>query len=327
MNAIIWTGFGPPDVLAPGKVEKPAPKDKQVLIKIFAATVNTGDCEMRSMSFGPWLRLPMKLYVGFSKPTRITILGQELAGEIEAVGKEVKLFRPGDQIFAASGLKAGAYAEYTCLPEDAFIAIKPGNMTFDEAATLPVGGMEAAHFLKQADIRRGQKVLINGAGGGIGTIAVQLAKYYGASVTAVDRGEKLEMLRALGADRVLDYTQQDFTANGERYDVIFDIVGKGSILRSQRVLSENGIYLSANPNPLQVFQGQWSKLTSRKRAIVGASNHDRQDLNFIRELAEAGKIKAVIDRRYALAQTAEAHRYVEQGLKKGSVVITVRDTC
>jgi 2-desacetyl-2-hydroxyethyl bacteriochlorophyllide A dehydrogenase len=323
MKAMIWTKYGSPNGLQLREVEKPTPKDNEVLIRIHAATVTAGDCEMRSLKFPLFLSLPMRMYVGLRRPTRIKILGQELAGEIESVGKGVKRFEKGDQVFAAAGLGFGAYAEYKCLPEDGVLAIKPANMTYEEAAAVPVGGLEALHFLRKANILSGQKVLINGAGGSIGTFAVQLARYFGAEVTGVDSTGKLDMLRSIGTDHVIDYTQDDFTKSGETYDVILDVMGKSSFSRSIRSLKPNGRYLLLNAGLSQRVRGRWTSMTSSKKVIIGAASQKREDLIFLKELIEAGKIKAVIDRRYPLEQTAEAHRYVETGYKKGNVVITV----
>jgi NADPH:quinone reductase-like Zn-dependent oxidoreductase len=327
MKAIVWTEYGPPDVLQLKEVEKPAPKDNEVLIRIYATTVTAGDCEQRSLKLPIWHRLPMRVYVGLKRPERITILGMDLAGEIESVGKDVKLFQEGDQVFAATGFVGmGAYAEYICLPEEpeeGALAIKPANMTYEEAAAVPNGGLEALCFLRQGNIQSGQKVLINGAGGTIGTFAVQLAKYFGAKVTAVDSTGKLDMLRSIGADQVIDYTQEDFTKSGESYDFILDVVSKSSFSGSIRSLKQNGRYLIANPGLSQMVRGRWTLMTSSKKVIFGAAYPKTEDLIFLRELIEAGKIKSVIDRRYPLEQTAEAHRYVEKGGKKGNVVITV----
>lgn len=328
MKAIVWTKYGSPDGLQFKEVEKPTPKDNEVLIKIVAATVGAWDYEMRTLKFPLFLSLPMRLYVGLIKPTRIKILGQELAGEIEAVGKDVKNFKVGDSIFAATGFSMSAHAEYICLPATpddmgGALAIKPSNMSYEEAATVPVGGLEALHFLRQANIQSGQKILINGSGGSIGTIAVQLAKHFGAEVTSVDSTNKLDMLRSIGADHVIDYTQEDFTKAGETYDVIFDVIGKSSFSGSIKSLKQNGRYLLANPKPLHMIRGLWVSARSSKKAIFGAASQEAKDLIFLRELIEAGKIKSVIDRRYPLEQVAEAHRYVETGQKTGSVIITV----
>ncbi|NCF68560.1 MAG: zinc-binding dehydrogenase [Chloroflexi bacterium] len=328
MKAIVWTKYGPPDVLQLQEVEKPTPKDNEVRIKIHAATAGAWDCEARVLKFPLFLGLPMRLYVGLTKPTRITILGQELAGEIEAVGKDVKSFKEGDQVFAATGFGFGAYAEYICRPAkpgdaEGALAIKPANMTYEEAAAVPVGGLEALHFLRQGNITSGEKVLINGAGGSIGTFSVQLANYFGAEVTAVDSTEKLDMLRSIGADQVIDYTQEDFTKSGQSYDVILDVIGKSSFSGSVKSLKQNGRYLLANPGLSHMVRGKWTSMRSSKNVIYGAAGQKREDLVYLKELIEAGKIKSVIDRRYPLEQTAEAHRYVETGHKKGNVVITV----
>ena len=325
MKAIVFTKYGSPDVLQLREVAKPTPKDNEVLIRIYATTVTAGDCEIRSFKIPLFIWLPLRLYMGLRKP-RKHILGQELAGEIESVGKDVKRLRKGDQVFAATGFRFGAYAEYICLPEDGVLAIKPANMTYEEAAAVPVGGLEALHFLRKGHIQSGQKVLINGAGGSIGTFAVQLAKSFGAEVTGVDSTEKLDMLRSIGADHVIDYTQEDFTKGGETYDVIFDVVGKTSFSRSVRSLKQNGRYLLANAGLSQMVRGRWTSMRSSKKVILGAASEKTEDLIFLKELIEAGKIQSVIDRRYPLEHIVEAHRYVDTGHKKGNVVITVAHT-
>jgi NADPH:quinone reductase-like Zn-dependent oxidoreductase len=321
MKAIVCTKYGPPEVLQLKEVEKPAPKDNEVLIKIHATTVTAGDCEIRSLKFPILLRLFIQIMFGFTKP-RKKILGGELSGEIESVGKDVKLFKEGDQVLASTGMGLGAYAEYRCLPEKGALAIKPANMTYDEAAAVPMG-LESLHFLRKANIQRGQKVLINGAGGSIGTFAVQLAKHFGAEVTAVDSTEKLDILRSIGADQVIDYTEEDFTKKNQTYDVIFDVVGKSVSSRSIKSLKKKGFYILANPSISILVRGLWTKITSSKKVITGLTSYKTKDLIFLKKLIEAGKIKSVIDRRYPLEQTAEAHRYVDTGRKKGNVVITV----
>jgi len=328
MKAIVWTAYGPPDVLQLKEVEKTTPRDNEVLIKIHATTVTSGDCEQRNLKLHIWHALPMRLYIGLRRPMRITILGMELAGEIESIGKDVKRFREGDQVFAATGFVGmGTCAEYICLPEEpqegeAALAIKPANMTYEEAAPVPVGGLEALHFLRQGNIQSGQKALINGAGGTIGTFAVQLAKCFGAEVTAVDSTGKLDMLRSIGADHVIDYTREDFTKSGATYDFICDVAGKAPFSGSIQSLRQNGRYLIANPGLSQMVRGRWTPRTSSKQVMFGAPYPKTKDLLFLKELIEAGKIKTVIDRCYPLEQVSEAHRYVETGAKKGHVVIT-----
>jgi NADPH:quinone reductase-like Zn-dependent oxidoreductase len=327
MKAIVWKNYGSPDVLQLTEVAKPTPKANEVLIKIYATTVTAGDSEARKLKMPILTRLPMRMYVGLTKPKRVKILGQELAGEIEAIGKDVKRFRVGDQVFGATGLGFGAYAEYICLSEKAemgVLTIKPTNMTYEEAAAVPIGGLEALHFLRKANIQRGEKVLIIGAGGSIGTYAVQLAKYFGAEVTGVDSTGKLEMLCSIGADHVIDYTQEAFTRNGETYDVILDVPGRSSFSGSIRSLKPNGRYLLVNPGLSHTLLGPWKSMRSGKRVLFGAGSHKTEDLIFLRDLIEAGQIKAVIDRHYSLEQIAEAHRYVDTGHKKGNVVINVR---
>jgi len=326
MKAIVWTKYGSPDGLQLQEIEKPTPKDHQVLIKIHATTVSAGDAQIRSLKVPILFRLPLRLYVGLMKPKRITILGQELAGEIEAVGKDVTRFKQGDQVFAWTGIRLGAYAEYICLSEKGVMATKPSNMTYEEAAALPIGGLEAVYFMKKAGIRSGQKVLINGAGGSIGTFAIQLAKDLGAEVTGVDSTGKLDFIRSLGADHVIDYTREDFTRSRKTYDVIFDVVGKSSFSRSMRALTQNGLYLLGNSGLSQNVRGRWTSRRSSKKVISWASrtaSEYTEDIDFLKELLEAGKIRSVIDRCYPLEQTAEAHRYVEAGHKKGNVIITV----
>ena len=326
MKAIVWTAYGQPEVLQLEEVEKPTPKANEVLIRIHATTVTAGDCEARNLKFPILFRLLMQMYVGLRKPKRITILGQELAGEIEAIGKDVKRFKAGDQVFGTTGLGFGAYAEYICLPEKSamgVLATKPANMTYAEAAAVPTGGLEALHFIRKGNIQRGEKVLIIGAGGSIGSFAVQLAKYFGAEVTGVDSSGKLNMLRTIGADHVIDYTQEEKTKHAEIYDVIFDVMGKSSFSGSLRSLKQNGRYLLGNAGLLHMVRGQWTSISSSKKVLIGAANQKNEDLLFLKALIETGKIKSVIDRRYPLEQIAEGHRYADTGQKKGNVVITI----
>ncbi len=326
MKAIVWTAYGPPEVLQLREVERPTPRDDEVLVRIHATTVTAGDCEMRSLRIPLFVGLPLRMYNGLRRPRRLTILGQELAGEIESVGKGVRLFKEGDQVFGTPGIRMGAYAEYICLPEkpqEGVLATKPANTTYEEAAAVPIGGLEALHYLSQARIKSGQKVLINGAGGSIGTMGIQLAKYFGAEVTGVDSTGKLDMLRSLGADQVIDYTREDFTASGETYDVLFDVVGKASFSGCMRSLKEDGIYLLANPGLSKMVRGRWTSSRTSKKAVIGGTSYETEALIFLRGLIEAGRIKPVIDRRYPLERIPEAHSYVETGGKKGNVVITV----
>lgn len=323
MKAIIWPEYGPPDVLQLQEVETPTPGDDEVLIRIVATTVFAGDCEMRAFDFPVSFWLPLRLMFGLRRPKRkIQIPGQELAGVIEAVGADVTRFKKGDQVFAPLET-FGAYAEYLCLSDKKTIATKPANMSFEEATTVPVGGLNALHFVRKGAIGEGQKVLINGAAGGIGTFAVQIAKMLGAEVTAVDSTNKLDMLLSIGADAVVDYTREDFTRNGEIYDVIIDVVGKSPFSRSVRSLGSNGRYILGNPRFSGLFRGLWTSMTSSKKVIAALTGYRTEDLLYLKELIEAGKIRTVIDRRFPLEQIADAHRYVETGQKTGHVVITV----
>jgi NADPH:quinone reductase-like Zn-dependent oxidoreductase len=318
VKAIVHTEYGPPDVLQRKEVEKPTPKDNEVLIRIYATTVATEDPGVRG---SPGLN-------GLRKP-KIPILGEYLAGEIESVGKDVKRFGKGDPVYGHTGLRYGTYAEYTCMPEDGALALKPANMTYEEAVAVPHGGLTALPFLRdQAKIQSGDHVLINGASGSVGTAGVQLAKYFGAEVTGVCSTTNLEWVKSLGADKVIDYTKEDFTRSGQTYDIIFDAVGKSSFSRCKSSLKHGGVYLITVPT-LAIFpQMLWTRLFGGRKAVFAATglrpaSARAKDLLVLKEIVEAGKMKAVIDRRYPLEQIAEAHRYVEKGHKKGNVVITL----
>ncbi|MCJ7771364.1 NAD(P)-dependent alcohol dehydrogenase [Candidatus Bathyarchaeota archaeon] len=322
MKAIVCTKYGPPEVLQLAQVEEPVPKDNEVLIRVYATTVTVADSRVRSFRVPLSFWLPARIALGLRKPKR-AILGTELAGEIESMGKDVKLFKKGDQVFALTGHSGGAYAEYICIPEDRTVALKPSNTTYEEAAAIPMGGVIALYFLRKGNIQSGQKVLIYGASGSIGTFAVQLAKNFGAEVTGVCSTSNLELIKSLGADKVIDYTQEDFTKNGETYDVILDSVGKSSLSSGMRSLKKGGIYLHTVVTPALGVRMRWISMTSGKRVMGGTTTGRTEDLIFLRELVEAGKIKPVIDRRYPMEQIVEANRYVDKGHKKGNVVITI----
>jgi len=326
MKAIVYTQYGPADVLHLKELEKPAPKDNEVLIKVHASSVTAADCNARGFTFvPPGFGLPARLMFGPRKP-RQPILGTELSGEIVEVGRDVRRFKPGDQVFGTS-LKYGSYAEYICMAEDARLVVKPANLTCAEAASVPFGASTALYFLRDmAKLQPGQKVLIIGASGCTGVYAIQLAKYYGAEVTAVCSTRNLELVRTLGADHVIDYTKEDFTQNGQTYDVIFDMVpGKSSFARDKSSLKPNGLYLAGAGGVESLAQMAWTALTGGKKVIASMAPDRLEDLVFLKDLLETGKLKPVIDRRYPLEQTAEAHRYADTGHKRGSVVITMEE--
>lgn len=322
MKAVLATTYGAPDVLQLAEITKPTPKENEILVKVHATTVNAGDCRMRSFTVPPIFWLPARLALGLRRP-RNPIFGMELAGEVEVVGKDVKQFKPGDQVFASTfEHQFGAHAEYKCLPENGVVAAKPNTLTYAEAATLPIGAQTALFFLKAGNIRPGHKVLINGASGSVGTFAVQLAKYFGAEVSAVCSTRNVALVQSLGADTVIDYTQTDFTNTGDMYDIILDAVGKTTFSQCQGALKPNGYYL----NTLLVgaaMQARWYAMTTDKHIIGGTAVPRTEALVFLKELSEAGLLKPVIDRCYPLEQIVEAHRYVEAGHKQGNVVIRV----
>jgi NADPH:quinone reductase-like Zn-dependent oxidoreductase len=331
MKAIIYTEYGAPEVLRIAETEKPYPKGNEVLIRIRAVSVNYGDLIARNFKniSTKEFNMPLLFWIlarfgfGLKKPNR-KILGNTFAGEIETNGPDATQFRDGDQVFGYTGEKMGTYAGYLCMPENGIIAVKPSNMTFEEAAAVPYGTIMSLNLLKKVNLQRGQKVLIVGASGGIGSAAVQLAKYYfGAEVTGVCSTESTEFVKNLGADNVIDYKQEDFTKSTETYDLIFDILGKGSFSQYKRSLKEAGVYLLASFKMKKLLQMLWTSIKGGKRVVCALAIPKTEDLIFVKELIEEGKIKSVIDRCFILEQTAEAHRYIETGNKRGNVVIKI----
>ena len=324
MKAAVYHEYGSPEVIRIEDIEKPTPKDHQVLVRVRASTVGTWDCEARSFSFPLWFWLPLRMAMGIRKP-RWRVLGQELAGKVEAVGKDVTRFKPGDRVFASVGLGFGAHAEYVCLSSRRTVTHKPQNMSYAEAASIPTGGDNALHFLRLAEVQPGERVLVNGAGGNIGVMAVQIAKHYGAEVTAVDSAEKLDVLRDIGADHVIDYAVEDFTRAGKTWDVIFDLVQKSSYSGAIAALNPKGRYIVANPLFASLLRARWTNRTSDKKVLTQFAGSKPEDLVILKELAEAGEIRAAIDRQYPLEKAAEAHAYVDSGRRKGTVVLTMEE--
>jgi NADPH:quinone reductase-like Zn-dependent oxidoreductase len=325
MKAIVYTEYGTPDVLRIQELEKPVPEDNEVLIKIYAATVSSEDCTFRKGR--PFVA---RSATGLLKP-KLNTLGSYLSGKIEAVGKSVTRFKVGDQVFGATGAEFGAHAEYICLSEEGALVLKPANLNHGEAVSVCSGGLTALPFLRNAGkIQSGQKVLINGASGSVGSAAVQLARYFGAEVTGVCSSANVELVKSLGADKVIDYTKEDFTQGGETYDIIFDTVGKSSFSRCKGSLKPGGIYLLTVLTWPILWQMLWTAKIGNKRATITftglrSDNEKREDLNFLKELAKSGKVKPVIDKSYSLEQAVEAHRYVDTGHKKGNVVLKLEE--
>jgi len=320
MKAAVYQKYGPPEVLLIQELERPVPKDNELLIKIFATSVTSGDCRMRRAD-----PFAVRFFNGLTKPKKIQILGNEFSGEIEEVGKNVRHFEPGDKVFGQTGMSLGANAEYICLSENATIEIKPDNLTWEEAATIPFGANTALHFLREGNIKGGQKVLIYGGSGSIGTAAIQLARYFGAEVTAVCSGENVELVRSMGANKIIDYTKEDFTKNGETYNIIFDTTGKSNFAACVKSLKLTGIYLRAVHMTLPpIIRGIWTNVTTNKKVIGGIAVEKKENLSFLKELIDAGRLKPVIDKRFSLQHIREAHAYVDKGHKKGNVAIIVR---
>lgn len=320
MKAAVYRRYGPPEVLRIEDVEKPVPNDNEVLVRVHATTVCAGDVRFRKADpfFLRWLN-------GIWRPKKINVLGMELAGTIETAGKNVTLFGPGGKVFGSAGLKFGAYAEYACVADGPLLATMPGNATYEEAAAIPFGGISALHFLRKASIRPGQKVLIYGASGSVGTFAVQLAKHFGAHVTGVCSTANVELVKSLGADDVVDYAKTDFSRAGRIYDIVFDTVGKSGYWHSLRSLKRGGIYAFAASGLLSPTLGSlWARITGAAKLIGGMARTRPGDLSFLAGLVEAGKLRIVIDRVYSLSEIVKAHRYVEAGHKKGNVVIIVK---
>ena len=326
MKAIIYETYGPPEVLQPRQVEKPSPKNNEILIKIYASSVTTGDVNLRGFTFVPaGFGLLTRLVFGLRKPKK-QILGVEFSGEVEAVGNDVKQFKPGDRVFGLDGTHLGAYAEYKCMAESAGITTMPIGLTFEEAAVIPNGALTALTFLKtMGKIHKGQRILVNGASGSVGSAAVQIAKYFGADVTGVCSASNADLVLSLGADRVIDYTREDFTQNGETYDIIFDTVGKTSFSGVKDSLKPAGLYLAGAGGLREMLQMSLNFMRSSKKILAGASSERQEDLIFIKNLVEKGKIKPVLDKIYPLEGIVEAHRYVDTGHKKGNVAIRIVD--
>jgi NADPH:quinone reductase-like Zn-dependent oxidoreductase len=321
VKAVLCPAYGPPEVLVVREVQKPRPKDDQVLVKIHATTVTVADVRVRAFNVPKSFWIPARLALGITKPNN-SILGVELAGTVEAIGKRVTKFRPGDEVFGSTLSSMGAYAEYKAVSENA-IMLKPRNISFEEAAAIPIGALTALHFLRLAGIRSGQKVLIYGASGSVGSYAVQLARHYGAEVTGVSSGGNIPLVQSLGAQKVIDYRAGDFEKKLERYDIIMDSVDKASFTVFNKVLKEDGVYLNVT-QPFRSLEMIKTAITSKKKIIVGQSPPWKDEpLRTVTELVANGKMKVVIDRTYPLDQIVEAHRYVDAGHKKGNVVISV----
>jgi NADPH:quinone reductase-like Zn-dependent oxidoreductase len=317
MKAAVFTQYGPPDVLHLQEIQKPSPKNNEVLVRVRSTAVNSGDWRLRRAD-----PFAVRFLLGLMKP-KINVLGSVLSGEIESVGKDVKLFKAGDKVFGHTDMSFGAYAQYKSFPEKGSLALRPAHLTDSEAAAIPFGGTTALHFLKKAAIQPGQRVLVYGASGAVGSAAIQLAKSFGAKVTGVCSTGNVELVKSLGADDVIDYTIEDFTTNGNTYDVIFDTVNKVPFSGSLKKLTKNGLLILSAAGLSEMLRGLWVTMTSTRKVLTGVISHTAEDIIFLKKLIDEGKLQPVVDKSYSLEQIAEAHTYVEKGHKKGNVVITI----
>lgn len=331
MKAAVLTKWKDPAGFNIKDIEKPTPKDTEILIKIIASSVTAGDCEIRGLKLPLGLSLPIRIYAGWRKPDRLKVLGQEYSGIVEQVGKDVTNFNIGDEVFGTTGFSFGAYSEYLCMPAtpkdtQGVITHKPLNITHNEAAILPTAGMEALHYMNKSSIKQGQKLLIIGAGGSIGTLTLQLAKSNGVHVTVIDREEKLEMLQQLGADKVVNYTKESIWKSGEQFDLIIDVVGKGTVTKSLKLLKKHGSYYLAYAKIIHLWLGLFTRIFLKKELTVQAANQTKEELESLKNSVESGLIKPVIDRVFSLEETSQAHRYADSGLKQGNIAITIAET-
>jgi len=330
MKAIVWEKYGPAEGLVLKEAAKPAPDDDEILVKIRSASVTAGDCEMRRLQLPLMLSLPVRIYAGLVRPKRIRILGQEFSGDIESVGKNVRMFKVGDAVYGTTGFGFGGYAEYKTIKEtpgdaEGVISKKPEPLSYAEAAVLPTAGFEALHYLRSAKIGKGDNVLIIGAGGSIGTTALQIAKSLGVTVTAVDGTKKSNLLRTLGADRVIDYTKEDYLNSDERFDLIIDVVGRRQVAKRLKLLAKDGFYFLAYAGLRHIFLAWWTSLTSKKHFKIESANQRNEDLAYLEELVNNGAFRPVMGKSFPLEEMAEAHRYAESGEKLGNIAIIVRD--
>ena len=328
MKAVLWEKYGGPEGLRLGEIPKPEPGENDILIKVIAASVTAGDCEMRRLNLPLMLSFPMRVYAGLLRPKRIRVLGQEFAGIVEEVGSAVVSFQPGDHVFGTAGFGFGANAEYICLPETSngvqgTMSLKPDQIPFDRASVVPTAGLEALHYMRMADVKQGDKVLIIGAGGSIGTFSIQLAKNYGAEVTGVDSTGKLELMRSLGADHVIDYTREDYLRSDQSYEVIIDVVGKRGVRERMRLLKPDGYYFLGYVSPANLLFKIWTGITKKKNLVIESSAQKKEDLITLKNLLESGHLQVPVDLVFPLEKTSEAHAYAESGQKKGNVAISV----